>query len=129
MAITKKQIPGVIAKEITQEHLKDPNLTELNEYFREIATMANIFAGVHGPIPLTVDMDMQQNNLLGVKAITAGASTLTAPAPTVPPGQVGFGSGTSLTATAGAGTLPPAPDGFLIINVGGVPKKIPYYKP
>jgi hypothetical protein len=126
---TKKQIPGVVAKEITQEHLKDPNLTELNEYLRELATMANIHAGVHGTIPMTVDMDMQQNNLLGVKAITTGASTLTSTEPTVPPGQVGLGSRTSPTATAGAAALPATPDGFLIINVGGVQKKIAFYKP
>jgi hypothetical protein len=126
---TKKQVPGVVYKEITQEHLKDPNLTDLNEYMREMATMANIFAGVHGTIPLTVDMDLQQNNLLGVKAITSGGHTLTDQAPVVSPGQVGLGAGTAPTATAGAGALPAAPDGFLIINVGGVQKKIAFYRP
>jgi hypothetical protein len=126
---TKKQVPGVIAKEITQEHLKDPNLTELNEYFRELATMANIVAGVHGPIPLTVDMDMQENNLLGVKAIITGASTLTGTEPTVPPGQVGLGSRTAPTATAGAGqAVPGTVLGYLIANVGGIQVKIPYFK-
>jgi len=34
---------------------------------------------------------------------------------------------TSTTATAGTATLPSAPEGFIIIQVGGVNKKIPYY--
>jgi hypothetical protein len=126
--MAKRQMPGVVAREITKEHLDDPNLTQLNEYFRELATMANIHAGVHGTIPLTVDMDMQENSLLGVKAITSGGHTLTDAAPVVSPGQVGLGAKTAPTATAGAGTLPAAPDSFLVINVGGIPMKIALYK-
>jgi hypothetical protein len=34
---------------------------------------------------------------------------------------------TSTTATAGAQTLPSNPDGFVLINVNGTQKKVPYY--
>jgi hypothetical protein len=52
-------------------------------------------------------------------------------APTVGAGLLGIGSGTSTTVGApGAAAAPPAtPQGYLVINVGGSPMKMPYYKP
>ena len=48
-------------------------------------------------------------------------------APSVASSQVGLGSTTAATASAGAATLPIAPVGFLIINIGGTAYKLPYY--
>jgi hypothetical protein len=47
--------------------------------------------------------------------------------PTVASGQVGLGSTTADTATAGSASLPDAPVGFLEVNIGGTVYKIPYY--
>lgn len=58
----------------------------------------------------------------GVGAIAVGAA-----APVVQAGQVGIGSGTSTTATAGAQTLPANPAGFWVVNIAGTTQKIPYY--
>ena len=53
---------------------------------------------------------------------------LIAAAPTVAAGQVGIGNGTATSATTGAnGATPAQVDGYLIINVAGTNKKIPYY--
>lgn len=56
-----------------------------------------------------------------------GSLILSGAAPTVPASTVGLGNGTAATASAGAGSLPAAPDSFLIVNVGGTVKKIPLY--
>lgn len=56
-----------------------------------------------------------------------GGIILGTAAPTAQAGQVGLGSGTAATATAGAATLPANPTGFLIVNIGGTVQKIPYY--
>lgn len=47
--------------------------------------------------------------------------------PTVLAGQVGLGTTTAASATAGAATLPANPVGFLEVNIGGTMYKIPYY--
>jgi hypothetical protein len=60
--------------------------------------------------------------------LKCGNEIVSTATPTVAAGQVGFGNSTAGTATAGAGTLPANPDGFLIINVAGTTKKIPYYQ-
>jgi hypothetical protein len=58
----------------------------------------------------------------------SGGVTLCAAAPTVGAGQIGLGGTTDTAASAGAGTAPPATvDGYLVINVNGTTKKIPYY--
>jgi hypothetical protein len=53
--------------------------------------------------------------------------TLDSAAPTVGAGQLGLGATTATTATAGSETLPAAPLGFLVLNLGGTPVKVPYY--
>jgi hypothetical protein len=58
----------------------------------------------------------------------AGGLTLGAAARSAQAGQVGFGGTTVPTASAGLGqTLPSNVDGYLVINVAGVTKKIPYF--
>jgi hypothetical protein len=53
---------------------------------------------------------------------------LVAAAPTVAAGQVGIGNGTATSATTGAnGAVPAQVDGYLIINVAGTNKKVPYF--
>lgn len=52
--------------------------------------------------------------------------TLVGATPTVASG-LGLGSTTSPTATAGAGTLPANPLGFLVLNLAGTVIKVPYY--
>lgn len=65
-------------------------------------------------------------NILGT--LVASNEILAGAAPTVGAGQVGYGGTTAATASAGAGAAPPATvDGYTVINVGGVTKKIPYY--
>ena len=55
----------------------------------------------------------------------AGGVTLGAAAPPAQAGQVGFGAAKATTASAGTGQAPPATvDSYLIINDGGVIKKI-----
>ena len=67
------------------------------------------------------------------QTITSGSlifpgAVLTAVAPTVSAGQVGFGSTTAATATAGGGQAALATvAGYLIVNVAGVSKRIPYF--
>lgn len=52
----------------------------------------------------------------------------TAAAPTVAAAQIGYGSTTATTASAGAQAAPPATvDGYIIVNIAGTGKKIPYY--
>ena len=101
--MANKQMPGVVIRDLTPEDLKDPNLTTLNEYFREAATAANIMAGAHGDIPLTSDLDLQGQQIKNL--------------PTAP------------TASAGAGSLPAAPDGFMIFTIGTRQVKVAFYKP
>jgi hypothetical protein len=115
------QIPGVAPVVLQSSDLDDPDLTKVNETFRQIITSMNALVGANGKVPFSVSIDMQGNPILN-----AG---LSGAAPVVGAGEVGIGSQTAATATAGAGTLPAAPDGFLIINVGGQQKKIAFYKP
>lgn len=120
-----KQIPGVAPLEITKEDLDDKNLSRLNQHLRELSTTSNILAGAHGTIPITVPIDMQGNNLLNAKA--AGAR-LTAPAPVAASGEVALGNGTAATASTGGGQpIPGKVAGYLVINVGGVSFKVPYF--
>lgn len=63
------QMPGVAPRELTAEDLKDPNLKNLNDYLRELATMVNVLAGMHGTIPITTDIDMQGHSIKNVKNI------------------------------------------------------------
>lgn len=51
----------------------------------------------------------------------------TAAAPAVAAGQIGFGGTTATTATAGGGTLPATPQGFIVVNIAGTNFKVPYY--
>jgi hypothetical protein len=60
-------------------------------------------------------------NALGLKVIGA------TPTSNIIAGQIGLGSTTAATASAGAATLPANPLGFLEINLAGVLVKIPYY--
>ena len=61
-------------------------------------------------------------------AIKLGNATLTSAAPTVAAAQVGVGSTTATTATAGAnGATPAQVAGYWIINVAGTAQKVPYY--
>lgn len=52
---------------------------------------------------------------------------LSAATPTVTAGQLGIGTTTAASATAGAAALPANPLGFLVMNLGGTVIKIPYY--
>jgi hypothetical protein len=63
-----------------------------------------------------------------VPPVLLAGQVLTSAAPTVVAGQVGLGSTTATTATAGAnGDVPAQVVGYLIFNVGGVTAKVPYY--
>lgn len=55
--------------------------------------------------------------------------TLTAAAPTVAAGQLGLGATTQTTvgAAGGASALPATPTGYLIINVAGTNRVVPFY--
>jgi len=67
------------------------------------------------------------NNLLGTGTTTMGNSVYTVAAPTVAAAQVGFGSTTAATATNGGGEAMKANvDGYIIVNIAGTAKKIPY---
>jgi len=60
--------------------------------------------------------------------LTANTAKLTAAAPTVSASQVGLGSTTATSATAGAnGAVPAQVAGYLIINVAGTAQKVPYF--
>ena len=71
------------------------------------------------------------SNPFGTDIIRLGGATLlaqSAPSPSVvPPGQLGIGAGVSPTATAGSGTLPATPAGFLEFTLNSGVIKIPYY--
>lgn len=75
--------------------------------------------------PITVNAGGTYSSVSQIFGV--GGVLMSAPAPTAPSGVVGIGNGTAATATAGSGSLPAAPAGFLVINVGGTTKKIPYY--
>ena len=64
---------------------------------------------------------------LGVTAATT--LNLSAVAPTVAAGHVGYGATVQSTvgAPGGASAVPATPDGYLIINVAGTAKVIPYF--
>lgn len=51
------------------------------------------------------------------------------PTPTAGPGKIGYGATTSSTvgAAGAASALPATPEGYLVINVSGTPRKIPFY--
>ena len=60
--------------------------------------------------------------------VQAAGEILTAAAPTVSAGQVGLGSTTATSATAGSnGAVPAQVAGYIIANVGGTTVKIPYF--
>jgi hypothetical protein len=60
--------------------------------------------------------------------LTAANAVLTAAAPTVAAAQVGLGSTTATSASAGAnGDVPAQVLGYIIANVAGTTVKIPYY--
>jgi hypothetical protein len=62
-------------------------------------------------------------------AIEGGALRINADAKTVGANEISIGSTTATTvgAAGGASALPATPVGYLIINVGGTDRKIPYY--
>jgi hypothetical protein len=100
------QIPGVAPVVLISSDLDDPNLTKLNEVFRQIVTSLNALVGANGKIPFTVSIDMQGNAIL----------------------NIGF-SQTAPTATVGGGQVVPATvAGYITATVGGVAVKIPYFK-
>jgi hypothetical protein len=55
--------------------------------------------------------------------------TVGAPAPSVSPGKIAFGSSTATTVgvAGGAAALPATPAGYLVFNNGGTNFKIPFY--
>jgi hypothetical protein len=59
--------------------------------------------------------------------VTEPNAVLTGATPAVAAGQLGLGASTAATATAGAGTLPATPVGFLVFNLAGTVVKVPYY--
>jgi hypothetical protein len=67
------------------------------------------------------------NFLTSSGAATFLTATITGAAPSVTTGQLGIGSSTVTTATAGAATLPANPLGFLTWNLAGTAVKVPYY--
>jgi hypothetical protein len=115
------QIPGVAPVVLQASDLDDPNLEKVNEVFRQIHTSLNALVGANGKVPFSVSIDMQGNPILN-----AG---LSGAAPVVGVGQVGLGSQTAPTATAGGGqAVPGTVLGYLLANIGGVAVKIPYFK-
>jgi hypothetical protein len=127
--MANKQIPSIAPIYFTPKDLEDPNLSRLNDHLRQLATLSNIIAGAHGTIPLTVPIDMQDNDLENVGAVSISELTVNDEAPPVASGELGLGSSTAAVATAGAATLPANPVGFLIFNLGGKQIKLPYYNP
>lgn len=60
----------------------------------------------------------------------APVTVLTQPTPTVSVGQIGLGTNTATSATAGTnGDVPAQVSGYIVINVAGANKRIPYYNP
>ncbi|HKR62621.1 MAG TPA: hypothetical protein VJZ00_02725 [Thermoanaerobaculia bacterium] len=61
-------------------------------------------------------------------AVNAGSFVATGAAPTVASDQIGYGGTTATSATSGsASALPATPAGYVIINVNGTTRKVPYY--
>lgn len=124
-------VPGVQVFELTPKDLQDPQLALLNQIFRQISYSLNLLSGSQGKLQINVTLDMQGNEIDNavLDEPTVAGITLSAPAPTTGQSDVALGNGTATTATAGSGTLPANPAGFLVINVGGQPKKVPFYDP
>lgn len=111
----KGSIPGVQFLDITQMDIQDPQLSVLNQLFRQIVSCLNILAGSQGVLFFNV-------------AVEAAGQLLTAKAPSTGQGQLALGNATASAATAGSDTLPANPAGFLVASLNGQTIKIPYYK-
>lgn len=62
------------------------------------------------------------------QTLNCGNSNLSVAAPTVAAGHVGFGGTVAAGANAGGGApLPATVEGYLVINVAGTTRKVPYY--
>ena len=75
----------------------------------------------------SIDVNISTDLVSLPYGVATATINLTAAAPTTTTGQLGLGSTTSATATAGSATLPGFPVGFLIANLAGTAIKIPYY--
>lgn len=61
-------------------------------------------------------------------ALKLGTLTASAVAPSVSAGQIGYGATVATTASAGSqGAIPATVEGYIIVNVAGTARKIPYY--
>jgi len=61
-------------------------------------------------------------------SVTAASSILTAATPTVAAAQIGLGTSTATSATAGAnGAVPAQVVGYMIVNIAGTNYKVPYF--
>lgn len=57
-----------------------------------------------------------------------GALGLNLPTPTSAPGEVSFGNTIATLAAAGSGQIVPHKvSGYLVINVGGIPRRVPFF--
>jgi hypothetical protein len=96
-----------------------------------IASLANLIVQAGGTALIVDSSFLSVSNsgtINATETAVEGGVILCAAAPTVSANQIGLGGTTATTASAGAGAAPPATvDGYLIVNVGGVNKKIPYY--
>lgn len=102
------------------------------------ANNASIYAFAATDVPLTIHGQVAQTAALQqwknssgtvVAAIEDGAIRVNSSAKTVGANEISIGSltSTSVGAAGGASALPATPVGYLIINVGGTDRKIPYY--
>lgn len=118
------------------------NVTYLTSAGTPIMTVGYQFTGTGGdlsslsPLATTPGQALENpvlTNPSGVQVISGFAlqlpqAILTSAAPTVASGQVGLGSTTATSATAGTnGAVPAQVAGYLIINVAGTVQKIPFF--
>jgi hypothetical protein len=97
-----------------------------------LATSTTMVGGANAAFVTDLSMNVLSSNAARPTnleaAITTPTATLTAAAPTTAAGQVSFGGTTAATASAGGGQAALATvAGYLIVNVAGTARKIPYF--
>lgn len=108
-------------------YISSPQTGGLNSNNYGIYIADQTTGGANNPNPFAIFVAGGKSSF-GGPVIINSTLTLTAAAPTVAAAQVGLGSTTAATASAGGGqALPGTVLGYLVANVAGVTVKIPYY--